>query len=50
MPSRISPLGDSQLMTITEYLSATALVTLIVWAALALLPQESVTIQVRLME
>jgi Fe2+ transport system protein FeoA len=43
MASRISDMGikPGAIMTITEYLAATVLIALIVWAALGLLMQES---------
>jgi hypothetical protein len=39
--STISDTGNGGIMTIAEYLSATALIALIVWAVLGLLMQES---------
>ena len=43
MASRISDMGikPGAIMTITEYLAATVLIALSVWAALGLLMQES---------
>jgi hypothetical protein len=43
MASRISGMGNQTeaIMTIAEYLAATALIALIVWAVLGLLMQES---------
>jgi hypothetical protein len=43
MASRISDMGikPGAIMTIAEYLAATVLIALIVWAALGLLMQES---------